>query len=84
MGLLFLSSALLKMRQKTMAKGIERELREKRKKEGGETEGYDPKVDVNSIDWLYGTYKLVGDDTVYKREEISEADTNDETQSSGS
>ncbi|RUS85520.1 hypothetical protein EGW08_006728, partial [Elysia chlorotica] len=61
--------ALLKMRQKTIAKAIEKELKEKHQKEGGETEGYEPKVDIDSIDWLYGTYKLVGDDTVYKREE---------------
>lgn len=70
--------ALLKMRQRTIAKSIEKELREKRQKEGGEMEGYDPKVDVDSIDWLYGTYKLVGDDTVYKREEETTPEKSEE------
>ncbi|GFS12346.1 dynein assembly factor 1, axonemal-like [Elysia marginata] len=75
--------ALLKMRQRTIAKNIEKELKEKRLKEGGETEGYDPKVDVDSIDWLYGTYKLVGDDTVYKQEEDdTKEDASDKTQTS--
>ncbi|GFO28028.1 dynein assembly factor 1, axonemal-like [Plakobranchus ocellatus] len=76
--------SLLKMRQKSIAKKIEKELREKREKEGGGTEGEEgPKVDVDSIDWLYGTYKLVGDDTVYKREEDAVEESTQKDQEDG-
>ncbi|CAL1546717.1 unnamed protein product [Lymnaea stagnalis] len=65
--------ALLQMRKNTLAKKIENELNKK-----NESEGITEKVevDVDSIDWLYGTYKVKGDDTIYKRaseEEIPES-----------
>ncbi|XP_059144938.1 dynein axonemal assembly factor 1-like [Physella acuta] len=62
--------ALLKLRKTTLAKKIQNELNEKNQREGNSEK---VEVDEESIDWLYGTYKLKGDDTVYKRsEDVSE------------
>lgn len=64
--------SLLKMRRETIAKKITRELNEKLKAEGKpETADVDP----DSVDWLYGTYKLAGEDTVYQREEEANEQT---------
>jgi len=63
--------SLLNMRKKTIATRITAELNEKLKAEG---KPQTAEVDPDSVDWLYGTYKLKGDDTVYQRqEEASEA-----------
>ncbi|XP_005098195.1 dynein assembly factor 1, axonemal [Aplysia californica] len=60
--------SLLNMRKTSIAKRIERELNEKNEAEG-KTDKVE--VDVESVDWLYGTYKIKGDDTVHHRKEES-------------
>lgn len=61
--------ALLNMRKETIAKNIEKDLNEKNSAEGNTEK---KEVDVDSVDWLYGTYKLKGDDTIYHRNEENE------------
>lgn len=45
---------MMDLRRKGIAKKLERELNEEREKEGKEGK---VEVDVDSVDWLYGTYK---------------------------
>lgn len=63
------------MRKKTVAKKIETELNERNAKLG-KTEKVE--VDVDSVDWLYRTYKIKGDDTIYQ-EGDRDASENDAT-----
>lgn len=70
----------MKLRKTTLAKKIQNELNEKNQREGNSEK---VEVDEESIDWLYGTYKLKGDDTVYKRPEddVSERKSLNDAQS---
>ncbi|KAH9510118.1 hypothetical protein Btru_043511 [Bulinus truncatus] len=52
--------SLLKMRKSTMAKKIETHINKKRSPEER------VEVEVDSVDWLYGTYKIKGDGQVYQ------------------
>jgi len=55
----------LNTRKKAIAKQIEDGLNKKNEADGKEK----VEVDEDTVDWLYGTYQLKGDDTVYHRDE---------------
>ncbi|XP_055901388.1 dynein axonemal assembly factor 1-like isoform X2 [Biomphalaria glabrata] len=65
--------ALLKMRKTTLAKKIEGQLNKDNSAEKNK------EVDVDSVDWLYSTYKLKGDDQVYHFNEDGSLNQSDET-----
>uniref|UniRef100_A0A2C9JRW4 Dynein assembly factor 1, axonemal homolog n=1 Tax=Biomphalaria glabrata TaxID=6526 RepID=A0A2C9JRW4_BIOGL len=65
--------ALLKMRKTTLAKKIEGQLNK------GNSAEKSKEVDVDSVDWLYSTYKLKGDDQVYHFNEDGSLNQSDET-----
>ncbi|KAK7486660.1 hypothetical protein BaRGS_00022061, partial [Batillaria attramentaria] len=69
--------ALLKVRKRNEAKRIEKELNAK-----NAAEGNTDRVEVveESVDWLSGTYKLKGQETVFQRNPVGEeTTTSDET-----
>ena len=66
---------MMQRRKQSEAKRIENELNAKNQAEG-KTERVE--VDVDSVDWLYGTYKLKGDES--KEGVTSEGETKAETE----